>query len=120
MSDQVPVKKRFSKKLKTMIVEIEEDDGQVREYTLCEISGPQRDAFLALREKFIEGDKLKEGAISAIAAKLLSMSLRDPEGKMMSEMEALNLPAETQQDLFTESIKLSGMDKKANESAKND
>lgn len=118
---ETPPKKRFSRRLKTEAVEIENEDGKIEEWTLQELRGPQRDAVLAHIQSFIDKDT-KEVNIrgnSPVAARVLSLTLIGPDGEPMDEMDALNLPAEMQDELAKQSLALSGISDKAKEQAKN-
>lgn len=114
-----PERKRYTKRFKEQLVDIEESDGQVRTYKLKDVSGPARDEFIEFRDACMEDGKLKKGAMNHLIAKLLSKTLYDPEGVPVEEGEVLGLPSEIQLGLFEDAAKLCGFDKLAYQAAKN-
>lgn len=121
--DKVAEKKRYSKRVATMVVDIEEKDGSVREYTIRGLDGPSHMQFEEFMEGFMEekdGKKtMKQGAAVLIAARLMSLTVFDLEGKAMEEGEALTMPTETLLGIMEDAAKLSGLDRLAKEAAKN-
>jgi hypothetical protein len=94
-----------------------------RDYTLKEIDGTQRDAYLndmASRMKFEDGKPAGIKNFTGLQSKLLSMCLFDPDGKPVPQAVINKWPSSLQAALFDEARKLSGLDKEAGEEAKND
>ena len=111
--------------VKTIPVELEQEGGAVKSYTLRELTGDQRDVYLdSMKDRF----KLSaSGEVSAVTNfkglhnSLLKLCLIDDEtGKVVSEEELKKLPSTTTTALFDAATKLSALDKDAKKEAKND
>lgn len=112
--------KKYSKKLRTLEVLIEEEDGSEQTYTLKELRGPERDAFLKHRSQFLDkDDKPIPEKMSGLMASLLAGTLYGPDGSLVTVESVTNLPSDTQIGLFQDSVALSGLDKGAERAAKN-
>ena len=114
-----PEKKRYSKKIKTMVVEIEEDDGSFRDYTLKELTGEQVGQIEQFKKPLMQDGKLMEGAANAIMDKVLTLGMFGPDGKSVTLDFAKALSIEAKVGLSNDICLLSGMDKLAKEAAKN-
>lgn len=114
-----PEKKRYSKKIKTMVVEIEEDDGGLRDYTLKELTGSQVSEIEKFKKPLMDGDKMMEGAANAIMDKVIQLGMYDPDNKPVTLAFTQSLSIEAKVGLSNDICILSGMDKLAKETAKN-
>lgn len=111
-------KKKYTRKLKTLELEIESPEGLMQNYTLKELNGDQRDEYLeqinARRDK--EGKEI--GKVKGATADLLCRCLYGPDDKLVTAKTIGEFPSEMQLDLFKDAISLSGLDKEAKEQAK--
>jgi len=111
---------RYSLRLKSIKIPIEAQDGTEVEYTMMELTGAQRDAFLNDQTKRTSG---KDGNLvknfTGMFSSLLKLCLYDPEGKLVTTKEIDGWPSEMTTDLFLQAVELSGLNKKAEEAEKN-
>lgn len=114
-----PEKKRYSKRLKTLSVEMEEEDGSVIEYTLKELTGEQVSLIEQFRKPLTQDGKLMEGAGDAIMNKVLTLGMYGPDGKAVTNDYARGMSIEAKVGLSNDICILSGLDKLAKEAAKN-
>ena len=118
-----PIVLNFDLLLNTQPVMLKEG-GQEKLYTLQELTGSERDKYLNFMKgrMKVNSDGTRGGIddFNGLQARLLSMTLKDPEGKLVPEEVLQKWPARVQTLLFKESQKLSGLDDKAEEKAKND
>lgn len=118
------VKLSFSLKLKEEPVEI---DGT--QFILRELTGAQRDTYLSLQAGRAErhpetGKIIGVKNFDGINTKLVSMSLRGPDGKSVPEATIKDWPSTVVEALFEAAQELSGLDRpeeegEAAEAAKN-
>lgn len=113
-------KKRLSRRLKQMTVEMEEPDGSVKDYTIKAIDSLQRDQFMACRDKYFDKGEIKPGMMGALMSELITLTLYDPNGQLVTIEFSQSLPQETQVELFKEAIRISDLDEEAKKRAKND
>lgn len=113
---------RFSVTLKSIPVEIEEE-GKVKTYTLRELKGPDRDAWLNVLSKRMKFDaKGTPQGISNYAGMfsgLVAKCLYDEKGQLVPEEVIQSWPAPVSMQLYLEAQKLSGLEANAGENAKN-
>jgi len=99
---------KFTLKLKTLPVELDE-----KQYTLTELTGQQRDAYLNVSANRVKMDE--KGKVTGIKnfdglqTHLLSLSMRDPQGQLVLETEIKGWPSTVVEALYAESQKLSGL-----------
>lgn len=115
--------KRFTLKLKEIPIELEDKDGNVGTFTLRDIDGAERDAFLntmAQRYRYDgEGKPVNIKDFNAYQSSLITRCLFDPAGKAVPVNELQKWPAQVLSQLFDMLQELVGMDAKAVEKAKN-
>lgn len=98
---------KFTLTLKTIPVEI---DG--RKYTLKELTGKQRDAYLtknSAKMKFVKGKPAGLTTFDGVQTDLLTECLFDEKNQLVTAAEMANWPAHVQEQLFTEARKLSNL-----------
>jgi len=114
---------RLSARRKEVEVDIEEDDGSVRTYTVRELNGTLRDQFFDSMNRRATGIT-SEGVRSfktfkGMYSDLLSLSLFDAHDQPVPADTIQQWPSSTQEELFRIASQLSGLDRKAVERAKN-
>lgn len=114
---------RFCVKRREQVIQIEGQDGEVQNFTLRELTGEGRDDFMNIMSRKIvttnpAAPQVKDhrGTCSA----LLARTLYDDKGVLVPEQTIQTWPTTMQEELFKLSVKLSALDKKAEEEAKND
>lgn len=121
MSDPIEPKK-YSLKLKSLPLVIEDEHGLEQTYTLKELTGLQRDEFVnktTARATDAKGKEKRHDA-KGLASDLLGMCLYDAQNRLVPANVINGWPSEMQQDIFLEAVELSGLTKKAEGYAKND
>jgi len=120
MSDPIEPKK-YSLRLKSMPLVIEDESGVEQHYTLKELTGLQRDEFVNKTTARAQDAKGKEKRHDAkgLASDLLAMCLYDSQSRLVPAQVINNWPSEMQQDIFMEAVELSGLMKKAEDASKN-
>lgn len=115
---------KISTRRKTIPVELEDDSGVVRKFTLKELSGPLRDKYLNFQQtkfKFTaDGKSQTIKDVTGLYTKLIAESLFDENGNSVPESVIDTWSSSAQSELFKLAQKLSGLDNKAEEDAKND
>jgi len=109
--------------LKTETVEIEDQNGEVTVYTVRELSGAEREKYLDTvnaRMKFEDGKPVGFTSYEGSYTKLVSMCMVDDDGKKVNPETVKNWPQSTVEELFRLAQRLSGLDLRAEEEAKND
>lgn len=112
--------KRYSRRLKTKPVEIENEQGVVEVWTLKELTGADRNRFLNVQGKKIKtqnGVEVKD--YTGLCSDLLCLCLVSPHDKLVTAAEVDSWPSEMQMDIFKDAISLSGLDKKSEDETKN-
>lgn len=114
---------RLTLKRKVLPVELEGEDGAVKNYLLKGMSGRERDGYLNDM-----GDRIKLGpdgkpsglkSFEGVQANLVARCLYTAEGAKVPQETIQDFPAETLNKLFETAQKLNGLDKDAEEAAKN-
>lgn len=117
-------KKRYSRIRKKLEIEIEEEDGTVKTYTLQEMSGTQRDKFMnkmSNRTKFDnKGNFLGFKDFDGFQSSLITLCLFDEDGKPVDEATIKLYPSSQQAGLFEDCQVLCALGKKGEEEAKNE
>jgi len=106
-------------------VEIEDAQGQTKLYKLIEFSGTERTKY---KSRFTMDIELSNGVPTASMnnynpmseSEFVSLCLFDNEGKSVSEDEINKLPGTVIVALYEAALTLCGLNKEANEEAKND
>jgi hypothetical protein len=116
--------KTYSAKRKTMEVPIEQEDGNIKIFLMKDLTGTDRDAYLnkiAGKVK-MDSDGKPTGVkdFTGLHADLLALCMFDESGAKVDKKIIQEWPSTLQMDLFEEAQKLCGLDKKADETAKND
>ena len=117
---------RFSTVLKELPVFLTGEDGVEEKHTLKELTGVQRAVYNESFDVKIEMDedgKAKavagEGFKSFSAKQFLALCLYDEEGKLVGEKTLGGYPSTMLAELHEAALELSGLDRKALETAKN-
>lgn len=111
-------KKKYTK-IKTLKVDIEDDNGVEVEYTLKQMLGSELEAFETFKKPLVVEGKPMDGAINAIMNKVLMMTMYGPDGKLIDQAFVESLSFEAKVGLSNDSMILSGGDALAKEAAKN-
>lgn len=116
---------RIRRKRKSMAVVIpkeESDDGLEKNWSLKELFGDERDAWLDIQQTKVKfdpkGNPTGISSIKDVAASLISMCLYDEADKRVPIDVIRKLPAESQDDLFDACQRMNGLDKRALEAKK--
>jgi hypothetical protein len=119
-----PEVKRFRLVRKQIPVELEDAGGKVLRCVMRELDGQERDKFLNIMSTRMKTDaKGKPSGVkdfTNLQASLLVASLFKPDGKPFTSAELQKFPSSTQTELFKMAQKLSGLDEKPEDDAKND
>jgi len=94
-----------------------------KKYSLQELTGQQRDAYMDdmnKRMRYVDGKAEGFTKFEGLQAGLLSKCLVDPEGKNVSESEIQAFPSHVVQALFEKAQELSALDATNAEEVKND
>lgn len=116
--------KRFSKRRVEIPFEIEEKDGAVTPYVLKALDGPGREDFMSFMAAKARLDKsgnptgLKD--MKGMTLRLLSHTVFKPDGSPVPEAEIATWPGPVQGELFDDAQRISGLNKRAEEEAKNE
>lgn len=114
--------KRFSLKFKTEVVEIEDKDGTVKNYTITELAGPVLSRYMnSVQEKtkIAPDGTVTLSSYDGMYTDMLKLALLDENNICVSE-EVLNAwPASVQKQLFEIAQGLNSLDVGATEEAKN-
>lgn len=115
---------KFSLVLKEVPVSVSDVEGVEKNFVLRELTGKQRDTYLnemGGRMKFNKAGKT-EGLSNyeGLQSGLLSLSLHDENDELVKKNVLQAWPASVLSDLFDVAQELSGLDKGAEEAAKND
>lgn len=98
--------------------------GESRRLVMRELDGPGREGFIEfMQERLKINPDGKTGTVTkvvGIQAKLLGMCLFDEEDNLIPEDEIKAWAGSAQEVLFEKAMKLSALDKRAEERAKND
>lgn len=109
---------------KTCPVELTDEQGVASQFTLKEFTGTERDKYLtAMSSRMKYNDKGKPIGITSfdgLQSALLERTLYDEGGNLVRKDVIQAFPASTQQALYEASQKLSALDEKATDEAKND
>ena len=117
---------KFSVVLKEISVILTGKDSVEKNYTLRELTGAQRAEY---NESFDVKIEMKDGEVKAVAGEgfkmmpanqFLSMCLYDESNILVSEEVIGSYPSTVVNELHTAALKLSGLDKEALETAKNE
>ncbi len=118
---------RVTLKLKSIPVEVEAEDGTVKNYTMREMNGTARDAHMKSmsdRVKFDPATGKPTGlkTFDNLQSGLLARVMFDEEGKPVDNKTIQTWPSSTQTVLFKAAQKLNAMDEKdeGKEELKND
>jgi len=118
--------KRYTKKRKAKPIEIEQEDGTVKDYTIKEMMGPERAAFLQQHVKRLKinpanGKVVGVENFSGIQSALLCRCLYDDEDKLVKAADIdKEFPITLQDELFNDAFYLNGLDKMAENREKKD
>lgn len=114
---------RLSTRRKEVEVDVEENDGTIRTYTVRELSGALRDQFfdsMNRRSTGVTQDGIRSfKTFKGMYSDLLTLSLFDAHDQPVPAAIIQDWPSSTQEALFRIASELSGLDKKAAEKAKN-
>jgi len=108
---------------KSRPVEITDEQGQVRRYTLRELDGKQRDQWFSLmgdRVQIEDGRVVGVRNFDGFQAALVSHCLYDEKGQAVPIDEIQALPARVQDALFRAAQELSALTEQSVADAKND
>ena len=116
-------KKKYSKSLQEIPIELENDNGEVECYILRELTGPQREEYVDTCTKRVRRNP--DGSVRGMDSKgletlLISMSLYDSSGDNVKVEEMKNWPSSLINGLYDDAARLSGLSKEAVKDAKND
>lgn len=114
-------RKKYSKRIKTQEVDIEDDDGNVQVYTLKQMTGEQVSEFEKWRAPLLVDGKPTDGAVDLMMNYILTHTMYDPSGMLVTQDFVKSLSLEAKMGLSSDAITLSGIkDVKAEkEEAKN-
>lgn len=113
----------FSLALKEIPIEITDAQGEKKKYTLKELSGKQRDAYLSSMSKrmnFVNGQAQGLKDYNGIHTALLSRCLYDEHDELVKDTELQEYPATVLAVLYKKAHELSGLGDGAAAEAKND
>lgn len=115
---------RVTLKLKTCPVEVEDEDGTIKKYTMREMDGTLRDAHMKSMGERVRYDNTGKAvglkSFDGLQAGMLAKVMFDEEGKQVDVKVIQKWPSSTQNTLFKHAQKMNGMDEKAEEETKND
>lgn len=115
---------RFVLRRKEVPVEMEMEDGTVKSYTLREMEGRDRDAYLNSmgdRMKFSNNGKvIGLKSFDGHQGKLLTRCLYDEHGELVALKDCQSFPTSVLDALFKRAEKLNALDVKSEEDEKND
>ena len=122
-SDEKP-KLIFSLELNKEEFQMKDVAGELHNYSVNEMTGLERDAYLTAfnsKMRMSPDGRSTMTDFKNIQALLLSKTIRDEDTNKLVEIKVIETwPARTQKALFDIAQKLSGLDAKAEETAKND
>lgn len=122
MDTTEPVK--LTLKLKTIPIELEQEDGLVKTFVLQELTGAERDVYVDLMVKRVKtnarGEPTGIRSAEGMQAQLLARCLRDEDGGKLEVKEIQNFPSTTLNDLFDLAQELNGLGEEAEDQVKND
>lgn len=99
-------------------------DGTKNQFTLRELTGQERVAYQNTMAKNVRTDTTGKPvglkSFDGIETELIAASLYDAAGAKVNIQYIMQFPSKVQQGLFDAARKLSGLDDKAEETAKND
>lgn len=110
---------KYSLKLRSEPIEIEDLSGVENTYYLKELTGSERNNFLTSQAKRAKGKDKDVKDFTGACSELLTLCLYDPQNRLVPAKEIDSWPSEMQMDLFLKAITLSGLDKKGEDDAKN-
>ncbi len=108
--------RKYKLDLKVEEILLEGEGGIEKKMKLIELSGAQRNNYLNLmkgRAKIDKAGKVTISSFDGLQSDLLTKSLFDESGEAATKEFIEELPASTQQSLFEDAQKLSGLDKGA-------
>jgi hypothetical protein len=123
IADDEPI--RLSRRRKTKVIEIENDDGSVTKYVLKELNGTLRDAWLNRMSRSVKSDGVK-GTVkdyTGLYAALISACLYTTDlgaSVPVGEKTIQEWSSSCQEELFEICQKMNGLDKKSEEDEKKD
>lgn len=103
-------------------VDLEGEDGGVATYTLREMTGTERDQYLAdmsLRTKWDKGVPKGLSNYKGIQSSLISRCLFDPNGRRVEDATIQKWPASVQTELFKQCQKMNGLGDDSEAGSKN-
>lgn len=119
---EVQQPRRLTLKKRQTKFEIEQEDGSVQVYTVREFDGTGRDEYFELLSNKVDVDMTKKtGKITkfgGLYTDLLSKTVYDPEGKLVSAEVIAKWPSSAQEELFKEAQELCGLNKEAEDTVK--
>lgn len=119
--DTSPIKLSLAKRI--ILVKIEDEHGEEKDYELREMRGKQRDKYLteqAGRAKYSNGVAVGVKDLDNFQASLLAKCLYDVGTQKLVPISTIeNWPSHVQDSLYEAGMRLSALDKGAKERAKN-
>jgi len=115
---------QFSLKRKEIPIQLENEEGEIVDYKITELTGKQRDSFLNLmssRTKYAaDGTPAGIKNFDGLQASLLALCLTNSEGKKATVAELAEYPASVVNELYKAAQKLNALDEQGQEEAKNE
>jgi hypothetical protein len=102
---------------------LRDKEGEIRTYTMRELTGEEREAYLnGIRDKFevMPNGKSRVRNFTGLQSGLLAKCVYDDNGALVPLKLINKWPAKLQSDLYKRANKMSGMDETAEDDAKND
>lgn len=119
---QIPAVLRVRSTVKRIPVEVEDNTGQVQNWTMVGLMGDERDAYLNARKDIVQYDPSTGAAkildYNGCQSELLIRCLKDAKGDPVKRDAIDRLPAESLDDLFHWAEVISGLNRKARADAK--
>lgn len=126
--EEKPKKKRYSRKLKSLFIEIEQKDGKIKEYEVREMTQGQKEDYQSkMRDKVVynkQGIPLGIQNFRGQAAELLTRCVYDvASGRKVVGEDLATWPTTTVEGMMEDAITVNGFDRepdKSREEAKKD
>lgn len=115
--------KVFESNLDELPISIKEKDGSIGKYKIRELDGDQRAEYVNFQASMMrfgpDGKPTSMKYIKEAETKLACMSLIGPDGKLVSSAYINKLPGKLLKSITSIAARISGLDDKAEERAKN-
>lgn len=110
---------KFNLTRKEVRVDLETEDGTVTPYFIRELTGKERDTYVKLLNIRVDGGKASVGRVDGLETGLLALCLRDEAGKLVKAEKIGGWRAAVVEEMATIAMKLSALNKDAQEEAGN-